>query len=318
MQPDEVLQVMDACGVDTTGAVVTPLTGGVSCDTYAVDASGESWVVKQALGALRVSELWESDPGRVVAEAEALRWFHGLSPDHVPEPLAVIESFNAVVLPRATQPSPDLRQVLLEDPTAISPALGAGIGALLARWHQSDSSEAKGTVLDEYSRLISLRVDPFYRNMATKWTEYAGLIVEAANELLETSHAVIHGDFTPKNLLVLGDGFWVIDTETAHIGHPVLDTASMLAHLLLKEIHHREDEPKTQAVREFRVAFDEALSGSPMSRPDSLGIHIGTIMGVRVDGRSRVSYLSENARTSARTVARSLLEGATVDEAMGA
>ena len=76
MQPDEVLQVMDACGVDTTGAVVTPLTGGVSCDTYAVDASGESWVVKQALGALRVSELWESDPGRVVAEAEALLAHH--------------------------------------------------------------------------------------------------------------------------------------------------------------------------------------------------------------------------------------------------
>ena len=318
MQPEEVLQVMDACGVDTTGAVVTPLTGGVSCDTYAVDTSGESWVVKQALGALRVTELWESDPGRVVAEAAALRWFHDLSPDHVPEPLAVIESFNAVVLPRAAQPSPDLRQVLLEDPTVISVELGAGIGALLARWHQSDPSEARGTVLDDYSRLTSLRVDPFYRNMATKWPQYAGRIVEAADELLQTSHAVIHGDFTPKNLLVLGEGFWVIDTETAHIGHPVLDTASMLAHLLLKEIHHRDDEVKSQAVRGFRVAFDRALGESAMSRPASLGIHIGTIMGVRVDGRSRVSYLSDAARTSARAVASALLEGATVDEAMSA
>lgn len=316
MQPEEVLQIIDTCGVSLEGAVVSPLTGGVSCDTYAVDTPTGSWVVKQALGALRVSELWESDPSRVVAEAAALRWFHGLSPDHVPEPLAVVEQFNAVVLPRAAKPSPDLRHVLLENPAVVPPSLGTGLGTLLAHWHQSSPTEARGTVLEEHSRLISLRVDPFYRDMAAKWSQYARVISQAVDELLETSHAVIHGDFTPKNVLVVGESFWVIDTETAHIGHPVLDTASMLTHLLLKEIHYSDDEFKSQAVRGFREAFEEAVSVSEMSLPDSLGIHIGTIMGVRVDGRSRVPYLSDVAKIRARDVAKSLLDGATLDDVM--
>ena len=316
MRPDDVLEIITACGLSSKDAVVTPLVGGVSCDTHAIDTPSGSWVVKQALGTLRSAELWESDPRRIVAEAAALRWFHEISPMHVPQPFALVEEVNALVLPRAKQPSPDLRQMLLQKPTAIGEPLGKAIGTLLAQWHQWDPSGAIGTLLDDRSRLISLRVDPFYRDMAIKWPQYGAVISQAVEELLDSSYAVIHGDFTPKNILVVGETFWVIDPETAHIGHPVLDTASMLTHLVLKEIHHCDDEANRQSIRAFRLAFEKAISTSLVSLPESLSIHIGTILGVRIDGRSRVPYLNDSARIRVREVAHALLEGAAVEEVM--
>ncbi len=316
MDSADVLEIVQACGLSTEGAVVAPLTGGVSCDTYSVETSSGSLVVKQALGELRVTELWQSDPGRVVAEAEGLRWFHQLSPDNVPEPIAVVEDRNAVILPRAPQPSPDLREVLLERPSHATAALGGKIGRLMAHWHTANPEKAGGTALDDQSRLISLRVDPFYRDMRSRWPQYEATISNAIEELLDGSYAVIHGDFTPKNMLSVGEGFWVIDTETAHIGHPVLDTASLLAHLLLKEVHHQDNEQNRGFVRAFRRAVVEAARRSVMSFPPSLGAHIGIIIGVRVDGRSRAPYLTGPGKNQARAVARALLEGAGIDEAM--
>lgn len=316
MDSEDVLEIVRACGLSLEGAVVSPLTGGVSCDTYAVETSTGSLVVKQALGTLRVAELWQSDPGRVVAEAEGLRWFHQLTPDNVPEPIAVVEARNAVVLPRAPQPSPDLRKVLLEHPSRATVALGREIGSLMACWHLSNPADAEGTALDDKSRLISLRVDPFYRDMRSLWPQYEAPISAAIEELLDGSYAVVHGDFTPKNMLSVGESFWVIDTETAHIGHPVLDTASLLAHLLLKEIHHHHTERDRDAVRAFRRALVDAARVSAMSFPPSLGEHIGIIMGVRVDGRSRAPYLTEPGKNRARAVGQALLEGAGVDEVL--
>lgn len=310
-----VREILESAGLHAPDAVVSPLTGGVSCETFAVALPDRELVVKRALPELKVAERWESDPSRIVAEAAGLDWFHAISAQHVPSPLAVVRELFGVVLPRAPQPSPDLRHVLLNDPLALRPDLGAQLGTLLATWHTADPVKARGGLLDEYDRLISLRVEPFYRDMAKRWPAYSEVIESAADELLNHSTAVVHGDFTPKNVLVLPQGFWVIDTEVAHIGNPVLDTASMLAHLLLKRIHYREHHAAGLLLQNFQREFLNALSDSQGSVPPTLGYHIGIIMGVRVEGRAPVAYLSDSAKAVARDVAIALLEGQEVEEA---
>src|SRR5262245_6366333 len=70
------------------------LTGGVSNRVVLIErASGESWVVKQALAKLRTKADWYSDPSRVHREALGIRWLSKLSPPGTITPL-VFEDFE--------------------------------------------------------------------------------------------------------------------------------------------------------------------------------------------------------------------------------
>ena len=61
------------------------LAGGVSNRTVLVQReSGEAWVLKQALGKLRVEVEWFSAPERIHREAAGLRWLGKLLPGRVP------------------------------------------------------------------------------------------------------------------------------------------------------------------------------------------------------------------------------------------
>jgi len=102
---------------------------------------------------------------------------------------------------------------------------------------------------------------------------------------------VVHGDFTPKNILFLPEGgLWVIDTEIRHIENPVLDSASTLTHLVLKSFLYKSHERVKPLWARARRQFLESLS--PASAPKSLGPHVGLFLGVRVAERGPVSYLS--------------------------
>lgn len=60
---------------------IAVLAGGVSNRTVLVElASGEAWVVKQALAKLRVQVDWFSDPARIHREADGLRWLAEIAP----------------------------------------------------------------------------------------------------------------------------------------------------------------------------------------------------------------------------------------------
>jgi len=310
---DNVTAILRASGLNPDHAKVRPITGGVSSETYAVSLPDGDVIVKQALAMLKVKEQWSADPGRIVAEGQGLEWFHSLTPDYVPRPLAVIEDLHGLVLPMAPQPCPDLRTVIIESPELFRPEWVDTLAHLLNIWHTADPGGARGTRLDDTTRLVELRIEPFYRNMASRWPEYEKAIVGLAEELLTARTAVVHGDFTPKNILCLPDGgLWVIDTEVCHIGNPVLDSASMLTHLVLKSFLYKSHERVKPLLAQARRQFLGALS--PASAPKSLGAHVGLFLGVRVAGRAPVSYLSSESMKNVELMSRALLRGASLAE----
>jgi hypothetical protein len=313
---EQVRAILDEVGIDSSAARITPLTGGVSCETARVELPDRTLVVKQALGKLKVQEDWHSSPDRITAEASGLVWFHHLTPDNVPLPLGVAPTTFGLVLPHAPTPCPDLRNILLDDPAAAPEGIGSALGQIALTWHQASPESARGGLLDDQVRVTELRIDPFYRDMATRWPDHRATIDVLVAELLDNRPAVIHGDFTPKNVLCVSDGgLWVIDTEIAHIGNPVLDSASMLTHLILKSLHWADtdhaDIPAT-----IRDEFLATISRHPASAPATLGQHIGVIMAVRVAGRARVPYLSAHAHDAATALAHTLLDGAPLKEAL--
>jgi hypothetical protein len=305
--------ILEASNIDAAGARFHRITGGISSSTFAAHLPTGGVIIKQALEQLDVTEDWKASPTRVVAEAEGLTWFSALTPQHVPRPIAVVKHLFGLVLPMAPQPSPDMRTVLVENPGDFDPRWPQLLGEILALWHGADYRPALGGALDDTSRLMDLRLKPFYLDIAQKWPTHTTKIKELADELLTVKSTVVHGDFTPKNVLCLPDGnIWIVDTEVCHIGNPVLDSASMLAHLILKGFLYRSDTEMTQVLHLSRNEFLDALPEP--STPDSLAAHVGVFLAVRAAGRARVPYLSEATKQDVIEMAQALLNGVGLEE----
>ena len=132
---------------------------------------------------------------------------------------------------------------------------------------------------------------------------------------------MVHGDWSPKNLLVSSPGLMCIDFECAHFGDPSYDAGFMLNHLILKAF--RKPELAASYLGLARIAMGWTLGIIPPDalewyEADSLR-HLAFLMLARVDGKSPVEYLeTESVRDRARRLALSLIQNqpSALDEAL--
>lgn len=289
-------------------ATIEPLAGGVSNDVAVVRGAGREFVVKRALPRLRVSEVWEASPERSFTEAAALRWAGEVRPEAVPPVLAVDRSRNVIVVGLAPASYGDWKSHLLAG--EVRAEVGARLGDLLASWHAASSADAD--VLAEFAdqeAFQQLRVRPFYEVAAERNPAAAPPIADLIARMSGTRTALVHGDFSPKNILVdapPGSALWVIDWEVAHAGDPLFDVAFLVHHLVCKMIavpSHRTELAETAAA--FLDAYRAGIGG----RLDETYLvrHVGALVLARVDGKSPVEYLTTAQRSLARSHALALL-----------
>jgi 5-methylthioribose kinase len=128
--------------------------------------------------------------------------------------------------------------------------------------------------------------------------------------LLEHRLCLVHGDFSPKNVLADGARVSVLDWEVAHYGDPVFDVAFLQAHLLLKAVHRPES---SRAYRELADTFlrrYDAAVPDPLRRPDDyLAGQVGCLLLARVDGKSPAEYLTGVEALRVRGIALDTLCG---------
>jgi aminoglycoside phosphotransferase (APT) family kinase protein len=301
-----VLTYLRARGVIGTGlATVGTLDGGVSNDVVVVDTPEVSVVVKRALRRLRVAEEWLADTARVLSEAKALRTAAAYQPAHVPPVLNVDEDERVIVIGRAEADAHEWKADLMRG--VVDPSVAAEAGRILAGWHRDTAGEA--TVAREFmsrSAFVELRVDPFYRWAARRHPYLARRIDSVVERMDATRRALVHGDFSPKNLLIGRFGMWVIDWEVAHYGDPSFDVAFLLAHLLCKALY------RPTAAQDYRRAATEFVhaygaGGAPLIDRRHLAAQTACLLLARMDGKSPVSYLAEPARERGRQLARAVL-----------
>ncbi len=138
--------------------------------------------------------------------------------------------------------------------------------------------------------------------------------------MLSTSPVFIHGDFTPKNVLVRGGTPWVLDFEGAALGDPAYDVASLVNHLLLKAIHR----PAHSAAYEscaaaFYGTYERVVPAELGLDPPYVFGQVGCLMLARVYGISPVEYLNQEGRHRASQAGERLLRTppSTVSAAFG-
>jgi 5-methylthioribose kinase len=298
LNEDTVVAYLQSRGVIsfTEKATVEILTGGVSNVVLAVQTPSKDLVLKQALAELKVATKWEADQRRAIVEAHAIETFHALSPEQVPALVDYDPEVFTLVLERVPHSATVWKSDLLEG--IIYPEIGAKLGHTLATWHNfGRSSEVARKKFSEDLLFEQLRITPFYGTVAGKNPKLSPKILSLVDELMSEKTTLVHGDFSPKNIMIGQErDVYILDYEVTHTGNPVFDLAFLTAHLLCK--YFREEDPDKrdrlrQTAHDFLKAYD---AQSEIAHAPSLAWHTALIALARVEGTSLVNYLDESAQ----------------------
>ncbi|MDX1432637.1 MAG: phosphotransferase [Gammaproteobacteria bacterium] len=294
------------------GAVpsAVPLAGGVSSDIWRVDLRERSICIKRALAKLRVAADWRAPVGRNANEVAWLRLAGAVVPDAVPAVLGEVPDLGMFAMAWLDPASHPCWKQQLADGRA-EPATAEAVGARLARIHAHTAGVA--AVAERFAAddiFHDIRLDPYLLESARVHAEVAPALERLAADTLAGKRALVHGDVSPKNILVGPRGPVFIDAECAWYGDPAFDVAFCLNHLLLKCLWLP---PRREA---FLACFDALASAylagvtwEPAAAIEARAAALlPGLMLARVDGKSPVEYLGDEAdRARVRRVSIALL-----------
>jgi 5-methylthioribose kinase len=299
-------------GIEAEGFTVTPLTGGVSSDIVRVQLSeGRAFCAKRALPQLKVATEWKAPLERNHYEVAWLRRAGRIVPGAAPQVLAQDREHGVVLLEYLAADDYLLWKSELLAGHA-DPQVPVAVARVLGRIHAATLNDASAAEEFPTDHLIdALRLDPYLRFTASRHPDLAPQILRVLETTASTKLALVHGDVSPKNILVSKrDGHPVLlDAECAWYGDPAFDAAFCLNHLLLKSVHM----PKIASdLRKQADAFAvEWLSHFPQELRASLDARVAALlpclMLARVDGKSPVEYLSEESRQLVRDLSIPLI-----------
>jgi aminoglycoside phosphotransferase (APT) family kinase protein len=285
--------------------VCTVLPGGVSNRTVLVDRSpDDSWVVKQALAKLRVKVDWFSSPERIHREADGLRWLVEFAPAGTITPL-VFEDHEDHIIGMMAVPNPHVNwkaMLLRGDVRPDHVAQFARIGASIHARSAQRIEELRATFGDR-GFFQSLRVEPYYSYTAGQVAEAQPFYETLIAEMASRQETLVHGDFSPKNVLVHAGRLVLLDHEVCHLGDPGFDLGFGMTHLLSKAHHLPKHRASFLAAtgrfwNTYRETVTEIGGGAWLNdlEPRAVRHTLGCLLA-RVRGRSPLEYLDETSRT---------------------
>lgn len=190
------------------------------------------------------------------------------------------------------------------------PEVAAAVGDRLGHIHAATAGDA--SVAERFASdaiFHAIRLEPYLAATARIHPDRAALLTQLSETTAETRIALVHGDVSPKNLLIGPRGPVFLDAECAWYGDPAFDLAFCLNHLLLKCLW------VPIAIPDFLACFD-ALRRSYMAHvcwesaaefEARCARLLPGLLLARVDGKSPVEYLTEDGKECVRRSARTWL-----------
>ena len=286
-------------------ARLTPLSGGVSCEICLVEDGAERFVVKRALAKLKVKADWFADVTRNRYEWQFIRYVAQFLPEAVPALRHCSESGNYFAMEYLGCEFQNWKQLLLSGHA--DPERAAQAGHLLAQIHRHSAGDPKARELfDTTPNFFQLRIEPYLLATGAKHPELQPLFEAEAKRLEATRECLVHGDFSPKNILLSADRLVLLDCEVAWYGDPAFDLAFMLNHFLLKGLLLSPRDA------DLRSMVDRFWSSYQAARPTpELDARVSRLLLMlllaRVDGKSPVEYLEARHQDFVRRYVREQL-----------
>ena len=288
----------------------TPLTGGVASDIALVDLGARKVCVKFALGKLKVAEDWRAPVHRNRAEYAWLEFARSVSPENAPELHGRSEKLNGFAMEHVAGEDVYLWKsaLLAEAPDrGEAEAVGRALGRLHAASTRSGFDRSAFGNRDDFH---ALRLEPYLVFTAGRHPAVAARLNALVADLYASDTALVHGDVSPKNILMRGGAPVLLDAECATMGDPSFDVAFCLNHLALKSLHL----PASRAMLlrradAFMAAYLGHVDWEPAAALDArVAALLPALMLARVDGKSPVEYLDDAERSRVRATALRMID----------
>jgi len=286
-----------------------PLAGGVSSGIYRVDLRFGSYCVKQALPRLKVAKDWRVPVDRVFSEIDYLRTVSAIAPGRVPQVIGQDEATKSFVMEFFGPEFRNWKALLLTG--AVDAQVATQVGDVLGRIHSATADRAdiaRRFATDD--NFFALRLEPYLVENSRVHTDLADVLLRLVTRTAQTKRVLVHGDVSPKNILVGPEGPVLIDAECAWFGDPAFDVAFCLNHFFLKAAHmpqHRDALMRCASV--MTRAYLEHVNWEP---PSQLEARVTSLLPgltlARIDGKSPVEYLEGPTRDAVRGLAITLLK----------
>jgi len=285
--------------------VITALTGGVSSGIVRADLRGGSYCLKQALPQLKVDKVWNVPVERAFSEVEWLRTVAAIQPDCVPKVLGEDRETTSFVMAYLGYGFQNWKSELLKGKVDIKAA--GQVGDVLGRIHAStanNSELARRFATDE--NFYAIRLEPYLIESARAHPTLAAKLHGLVQRTQAQRIALVHGDVSPKNILLGRQGPVFIDAECAWYGDP----AFVLNHLLIKALWMSTSaDALMQSFDALRAAYISHVDFEPREALDSRAASLlPALLLARVDGKSPVEYLDGEARQRLRAASIKLFD----------
>lgn len=279
----------------------SPLTGGVSSDIWLAESGGRQWVIKQALDTLKVRDHWEADTARNLTEQAFISFVQPFRPDAVPRILASDSGIPCFVMEYLGPPFVNWKSQLM---AGIFDAQTTRQAAeLLAEIHRRSRGDAQlAEQFDTTASFFQLRIEPYLLTTGQRHPALRAHFEAEAKRIQGHREALVHGDFSPKNMLISPERLVLLDHEVAWYGDPAFDLAFFLNHLFLKtllharELNKRPDLPLVAWQAYFEVAGGE--QAAEMAKRSARLLLL--LLLARIDGKSPVEYLGQKEQAFVR------------------
>jgi aminoglycoside phosphotransferase (APT) family kinase protein len=298
--PEPVLAFLRKHGLAAANEVppAVALSGGVSSDIWRVDlgsgATARSIVVKRALPRLRVEQLWEVPVERNRYERMWMETANAIIPGVAPKVLAADDAGCFAM--QLIEGCPLWKAELAEG--RADRDFAAKVGACLVRIHAATvGDKACAAQFDTDANFHAIRLEPYLLAAGRIHPSLDKRLRELSARTSQTKLALVHGDVSPKNILIGPGGPVFLDAECAWYGDPAFDLAFCLNHLLLKGLWVPvRRKAFLQCYDVLSAAYLQGVTWEPAA---GIEMRAATLLPglllARVDGKSPVEYLKSDA-----------------------
>ena len=284
--------------------------GGVSSELWRVDVPGRRLCLKRALPRLKAGQRWEAPTLRNHHEFAWLRVAGRICPDAAPRVVGQ-DSANGLFAMEYLDPAmfPQWRNQL-RDGNA-DPAVAAAVALRLVQIHGATAGDPEiARMFATDDAFYTLRIEPWLIGPTRLHADLAGRLGKLAHTTARARLALVHGDVSPKNIVVGRRGPVFLDAECAWYGDPAFDLAFVLNHLLLTCLSNtRAVSRLLSCCARLAETYLARVEWEPREDIERRAAHLlpGLMLGA-IDGTAPVDYVtSELDKGRVRRTARALL-----------
>lgn len=320
-------RLVERLGLAGASAVreVVALEGGVASDIARVrlapdEGRGAPTVLcaKFALPKLRVAADWRAPVHRSAAEYRWLEFASRVVPGSTPALHGHDAQMHGFAMEWLGKGRVWKRALL--DGASVGEEAGA-VGDVLGRVHAASAAPGFDPAgFDNADDFHAIRIEPYLLHTARAHPDLAPRLHVLAGDLYRARGALVHGDVSPKNVILRAVGAGasdghapvLLDAECATLGDPAFDVAFCANHLVIKALHLPDSRARLLeaagalvGAHRVHVRFED---------PDALDARVAklvpALMLARADGKSPVEYLDADELERLRELARPLVHTA--------